>query len=265
MPLVATDLDGTLLRSDGTVSPYTAEVLRALDAQGVPVLFVTARPLRWMTDLWPLVGRHGLAVLSNGAVWYDVAGQRVRELRGIEPRAGIALCAELAQALPGAAFAIECLDGIRFDPDYVPDDYSAPDRPRGPLCEVWTSPAAKILVQGTQWQPSTLREIATSTVGDRAIVTWTSPHLLELSAPGVTKATTLARICTELGVPADDVVAFGDMPNDSAMLRWAGRSHAVANADREVLDLVDEVIPANDDDGVARTLQTLFSLTVHPR
>ena len=63
--LVATDLDGTLVRSDGTVSATTREVLAALDDRGVPVVIVTARPIRWMDDLWPIVGRHGLAIMLS--------------------------------------------------------------------------------------------------------------------------------------------------------------------------------------------------------
>ncbi len=79
--LVATDLDGTLVRSDGTVSELTRRVLAELDERDVPVVIVTARPLRWMDDLWPMVGRHGFAIVSNGAIWYDVAAGRVRDLQ----------------------------------------------------------------------------------------------------------------------------------------------------------------------------------------
>ena len=89
--LVATDLDGTLVRSDGTVSSATQELLATLDRRGVPVVFVTARPLRWMDDLWPMVGRHGMAIVSNGAILYDVAAGRARDVAGIDAAAGAAL------------------------------------------------------------------------------------------------------------------------------------------------------------------------------
>ncbi|HYH34044.1 MAG TPA: HAD family hydrolase, partial [Nocardioides sp.] len=89
--LVATDLDGTLLRSDGTVSERSREVLAALDRRGVPVVIVTGRPMRWLGDLLPIVGGHGLAIVSNGAAVYDVAAGRARDVRGIEPRAGLVL------------------------------------------------------------------------------------------------------------------------------------------------------------------------------
>src|SRR3954470_7622164 len=73
--LVATDLDGTLLHSDGTVTARTREVLDAVDRRGVTVVFVTGRPVRWMEPLWHHVGDHGLAICSNGGIVYDVPGR----------------------------------------------------------------------------------------------------------------------------------------------------------------------------------------------
>ena len=84
--LVATDLDGTLLHSDGTVTDRTREVLDALDAQGVTVVFVTGRPIRWMEPLWHHVGDHGLAICSNGGIVYDVPGRSVRRGADDPPR-----------------------------------------------------------------------------------------------------------------------------------------------------------------------------------
>jgi hydroxymethylpyrimidine pyrophosphatase-like HAD family hydrolase len=83
---------------------------------------------------------------------------------------------------------------------------------------------------------------------------------VEISAAGVTKASTLALLCRELGIGADEVVAFGDMPNDLAMLEWAGTSYAMANAHASVLALADRTAPAHDEDGVAAVLEQLFSL-----
>jgi HAD superfamily hydrolase (TIGR01484 family) len=126
--LVATDLDGTLVRSDGTISELTRRVLAELDERDVPVVIVTARPLRWMGDLWPMVGRHGFAIVSNGAIWYDVAAGRVRDLRGIEVEAGLRMCAAIAEAVPDAGFAIETLRGIAMDPGFGSPTSSASPR-----------------------------------------------------------------------------------------------------------------------------------------
>jgi hydroxymethylpyrimidine pyrophosphatase-like HAD family hydrolase len=76
----------------------------------------------------------------------------------------------------------------------------------------------------------------------------------------VTKARALASLAAELGVAAEDVVAFGDMPNDLEMLSWAGTSYAMANAHPSVRAAAALVAPGNDEDGVARILAELFGL-----
>ena len=98
-------------------------------------------------------------------------------------------------------------------------------------------------------------------MGHLVTTTWSSTGaLVEISAADVTKASTLALLCDELGVAREEVVAFGDMPNDLAMLRWAGTSYAMANAHPSVLDLADRRAPSNEDDGVAAVLEELFGL-----
>ncbi|MCD4532919.1 HAD-IIB family hydrolase [Nocardioides sp. cx-169] len=258
--LVATDLDGTLVRSDGTVSPRTAGVLAALDASGVPVVFVTARPLRWMEQIWPMVGAHGLAVVSNGAVLYDVTHREVREVRGLGAREGLAVVEAIAAAVPSATFAIECVDGLRVDERFVDVDGAGEQTARGPLAELWTAPVVKLLVRELDADPAELRRLVVDAVGQAAVPTWSVDHLVEISAPGVTKAATLSRVAAELGVSARDVVAFGDMPNDLPMLAWAGTPYAVANAHPDVLRAAGRVAPSNDEDGVAQILEGIYGL-----
>ena len=258
--LVATDLDGTLLRSDGAVSAYTASVLRDVLDGGVEVVFVTARPLRWMTQLWPYVGSRGLAVVSNGALLLDVATGEPLEVHGIDPVAGLALAAAIRVAVPGSDFAVETLSGIALDPSYDEPYHAPPDSPRGDLASVWTEPALKLLVRHRSMEPAAFRAAVQQVVGDSATPTWTVDGLVEISATDVTKGAALARLCELRGVAPADVVAFGDMPNDLPMLGWAGTSYAVANAHPSVLAAADHVAPANDEDGVAAVLARTFGL-----
>ena len=257
--LVATDLDGTLVPNDSTsVPPYTAEVLRSADAAGVPIVFVTARPLRWMDPLWQYVGRHGLAIVSNGAITYDVHAREVLTVTGLEADHGLDVVAAISAAVPGSAFAIECVDGIRLDPAYD-EPYPVPDgSPRGPMAEVWDRPAVKLLVRHPERADDAFREAVTVAVGDLATATWSGPGLVEVSAAGVTKASALVGLCERLGVSRDDVVAFGDMPNDIPMLTWAGTSYAMANAHESVREIADHVAPPCADEGVARVLAGLL-------
>lgn len=256
--LVATDLDGTLLRPDGTISERTGRVLAALDRRGIPVVFVTARPLRWMDELWPWVGQHGLAIVSNGAIIRDVANDRLDEVHGIDRSSGLELVAAITAALPQATYALEDVTGIRIGTGFVePGD--VPDRsPSGDLVDIWVDEAVKLMVRAPGVAPDRLRQRVIDSVAQRAVVTWSGDGLMEISAPGVTKAAALARIAARLQVAAVEVVAFGDMPNDLPMLTWAGSAVAVANADPAVLAVADRVTASHQDDGVAAMLELVF-------
>ena len=258
--LVATDLDGTLLRSDGTVSPRTRELLVELDEAGVPVVFVTGRPLRWMEELWGSVGAHGLAIVANGAVVYDVTARRVRDVTGIARDAGLQLAKVIAAELPGTAFAIETVDGLRLGDGFQGRRPFPEETPRGLLEDVWDQDAIKVLVRHPSVPFEELRDAVTAAVGDLATPSWSMEGLVEISAAGITKAATLERVSAELGVVAADVVAFGDMPNDLAMLTWAGTSYAMGNAHPSVLEVAAHVAPTNDEDGVATVLEQLCGL-----
>ncbi len=261
--LVATDLDGTLVPSGSAeLRAYTASVLRRLDDAGVPVVFVTARPLRWMVGLWPHVGSHGSAVVSNGAITFDVRSREIIDISGIAASVGIPLCEAIRAELPGARFAIECVDGIRLDSGYV-DPYPSPDVPRGTLAEIWTEPAVKLLVRHPDAPVDQFHERVSIVVGERATATWSVPGLVEISASGVTKASALRSLCDRMRVDARDVVAFGDMPNDIPMLEWAGTSYAMANAHPSVIDIADDLAPDCEEEGVAQVLERLVSDLEH--
>ncbi|SJN21450.1 HMP-PP hydrolase (pyridoxal phosphatase) Cof, detected in genetic screen for thiamin metabolic genes (PMID:15292217) [Microbacterium esteraromaticum] len=256
--LIATDLDGTLIPNAATEVPaFTARVLRRLDRQGVPVVFVTGRPLRWMDGLWPHVGTHGLAIASNGAITFSVPERKVVHLSGIEPTEGLALCDRISQLVPGAQFAIECVDGIRLDQRYPALPPQGHDVPRAPLRDIWDAPAAKLLVRHPNLESADFHSQMTEAVGHRATLTWSVSGLAEISARGVTKASALAELCRGLNVSTKDVVAFGDMPNDIAMLTWAGTAFAVADAHESVRAVAHEIVPSCAEEGVARTLDRL--------
>ena len=259
--LVATDLDGTLVRSDGTVSAYTRDVLAELDRRGVPVVFVTGRPLRWAEDVFEYVGGHGLAIVSNGGLVWDVARSAVHLLRPLDPAVGLEVCGLIREAAPGAAFAVESLAGIALEAGFHERHVLPEGARRGPLEELFDDPAIKVLARHEELPAQEFWDLAMLAVGDRAVVTWSSASaLLEISGAGVTKASTLALLCADHGVTADDVIAFGDMPNDLPMLGWAGTSYAMADAHPTVTAAADHVAPGHDDDGVARVLAGVFDL-----
>jgi HAD superfamily hydrolase (TIGR01484 family) len=267
--LVATDLDGTLLDDEGQLGAYTQEVLHRVQALGVRVVVVTARPLRWMDALWAQIGGDpaagggaggGVGIVSNGAITYDIGSREVLDCQGIPAETGLPIVEAIRAAAPGAAIALECLGGYRHEPAYVDLQPTPPDMRVGELADLWDEPAVKILAQHLTLDPQDFRTRVTAAVGERATPTWTTDHLVEISAVGVTKGGALASLCDRLGVTAAQVVAFGDMPNDLPMLTWAGTSYAVANAHESVRAAADHLAPPNTEHGVATVLADLFGL-----
>lgn len=256
--LVATDLDGTLLRSDGTGSKRTAEALRAVQAAGIRTVLVTARPPRWLDPLADLVGDGGVAICGNGAFVYDVPHRNVLSHQGIQPAAVAEIVADLRRELPGVTFAAERATGFALEEAYESEHPVPVDAVRGPIPTADGGVVGKLLGRHPSIPEAEFLKRVAEVVGERGIVAYSGAGgLAEISAPGVTKAAGLEAWCAELGLDAADVWAFGDMPNDLPMMVWAGTSFAVANAHPDVVAAADQVCPSNDEDGVAQVLERL--------
>jgi HAD superfamily hydrolase (TIGR01484 family) len=257
--LVATDLDGTLLRTDRTVSRGTRLVLDGLHARGITVLFVTARPPRWALEVAHLVGEHGLIIAGNGAFLLDAASGRVLEDHAIEPALVRELVVDLRREIPGIGFAAETVDGPLYEVVY-PDIHPAWRPVDAPVVDLSRTevPVGKLLARTLEIPADEVPRRVAEVVGERAAVSFSGPEgLAEISPAGVSKASALRDWCAQHDIPLDRVWAFGDMPNDLPMLLLAGTSFAVANAHPDVLAIADVVCPSNDDDGVAAVLSLL--------
>jgi Cof subfamily protein (haloacid dehalogenase superfamily) len=268
--MVATDLDGTLLRSDGSVSDRTRAALQAAAEAGLVVAFVTGRPPRWLDVLAESTGYVGIAVGANGALLYDMTEVRLVSAQLLEPALMVEIGNDLRAEFPEVGFAIEYGDGFAAEPNYVHDwDINPPYDRRGEpiaepligaLSEIAAQPAVKLLAKDAAADPDAFLAAAVAIVGERATITHSSSFgLLEVSAYGVTKATGLATLAESHGIAPHEVWAVGDMPNDVPMLQWAGRAYAVANAHPEVVAVADDVIGSNDEDAVAQLIEGLLA------
>lgn len=256
---MATDLDGTIVRHDGSISPRTRAALTAVQDAGIRVVFVTGRPPRWMHSVAEQTGHRGLAVCANGAYVYDLHSEAVVEQFPLSVEAALAAVRAVRSVLPQAAFGVESLDGFSHDERYTPRwDVGSPRI--APVEALLDRPIAKLLVRDEESDGDTMLARARPALDGLADVTHSNVNdcLLEVSAHGVSKATTLEKLATKWGVRHDEVIAFGDMPNDVAMLRWAGLGYAVADAHAEVLAAVDHVTAGVEDDGVASVVERLL-------
>lgn len=257
--VVATDLDGTLLDRRGEVTARTRAALRRLWRLGIETVLVTARPPRWIDPLADLVGGHGVAICANGAFVYDVAVRQVTEVLGMAPERVRELACDIRGAVPGVVFAAELADGFYAEPNFPARHPLSRENERSALAiEQVAAPVGKLLARAPHADEEDFLARVVSVVGTRGIVAYSGAvGLAEIGPPGVTKASALRAWCTLRGIDAAQVWAFGDMPNDVPMLTWAGVSFAMANGHEQARAAASYTCPGNDDDGVARTLESI--------
>jgi Cof subfamily protein (haloacid dehalogenase superfamily) len=260
--LIVSDMDGTLLRWDETVSAATVAELDRWRSGGVPVVLATGRPPRWMHDIRAVL-RSGTAVCCNGAVTIDLERFEVLDEDLLTPETLRAVSIELRRRQPDTWFAVEYGDQFRHEPTYKPRwDVDAPGVAEATLEEMVVAPVAKLLARHERLSPEEFVTIVDDVIGDLATVTHSSSDALaEISAPGVTKASGLAKVAARHGIEPADVVVFGDMPNDIAAFEWVraggGRAVAMAHAHPDLAAVATDVTGTNDEDGVAAFLSSL--------
>ncbi|MDX6355755.1 MAG: hypothetical protein QOF98_2658 [Streptomyces sp.] len=259
--LVATDLDGTLLRTDGTVSQESRDALAAATAAGAAHIIVTGRSVPWTRQILDDLGYDGLAVCGQGGQLYDAGGHRLLTSVTLDRQVGALALAKIEAEVGPLAIAAS-RDGLAgevlIDEGYV---YN-PELPVIRMADsggLWSAPINKIYIQHLGGLGDDALALAAQQVaGDLVGVTMAGEHIVELLPLGLTKATGLSLAARRLGVTAAETIAFGDMPNDIPMFAWAGHGVAMANAHPDLKAVADEVTASNDADGIAVVLRRLL-------
>ena len=262
--LIASDVDGTLLDADETVTVRTRDAVAAAIAAGATFVLATGRPPRWIAPVVDALGFAPMSVCANGAVLYDPATDRIVSARTLSTDL-LAVLAEIAtRAIPGAGLAVERVGRSAHDaatPQFVSSPgyehaWLNPDNTEVSLADLLSAPAVKLLVRMAGARSADMAAALAPHIGIEGDITYSTDNgLVEIVPLGVSKASGIEQVAGPLEIAADDVVAFGDMPNDVSMLAWAGHGVAMGNAHPEVLAVADEVTAPNTEDGVARVLE----------
>ncbi|MGI9015830.1 MAG: HAD family hydrolase [Euzebya sp.] len=261
--MIATDIDGTLLRSDGTVSARTRAAVAAVENAGLTFVLVTGRPPRWLAPVRDQLDHRGVAICANGALVMDLHSEKVVQVNAFEADVARTVLKHLRTISDQLGFGVEWPDGFAHERNY-PRGIRQSEMVAHAVTgvtedeEFFARPVIKFLVRGEGQVIEDLAAAASDLTQGLATVTWSGIGLLEISAADVTKASALEHFAKSQGISADEVVAFGDMPNDLAMLTWAGLGVAVANAHPLVLQAADQTTSSNDEDGVAAVLERLL-------
>lgn len=262
--LVASDVDGTLLDQHERVSERTRRAVLAMVAGGTPFVLSTGRPPRWISPVVDELGFAPMCVCANGAVIYDSGTDRILDAQTLSSETLHRLAEIAYDALPGCGLAAERVGASAHDaatPQFVSSPgyehaWLNPDNTEVSKSEVLDVPAVKLLIRLSSASSGDMVAALEPLIGGRADLTFSTDNgLIELSAPGVSKASGLAIVAERLSVVPDDIAAFGDMPNDVPMLKMVGLGVAMGNAHPEAIAAANEVTTTNADDGVARVLE----------
>jgi Cof subfamily protein (haloacid dehalogenase superfamily) len=264
--MIASDLDNTLLTSAKEISPRTREAVSEAHAAGLILLTATGRQLATMPQA-VLDTEIGFAVASNGAVGFDFQRDLVLFTELLPVAAQQTIVEYLSERAPGVGFSAARGTGDTF---YAEPEYQAQVLSRemlhdrrtivvAELEQVISEPTIKLVVRHPEFSPDELLAMLDESGLEGFHATTSGAPFVEIAAGGINKATGLARVCAELDLTADEVMAVGDAKNDVEMLEWAGIGVAMANARPQAKAAADFEIPSNEEDGLAQLIEAMLS------
>lgn len=255
--LIACDIEGTLVRAGRRATPAVLDAIAAVHAAGHHLVVATGASLSSAVQVVRRLGiREGWVVAANGAVTAHLRadGYSVVDVR---PLAAEPVCRLVARTRPDLVLAAEVVGtGYRVTRRFPERQLSGHQEVLGELHEVWARPTPRLVVYGQWAQRLTPALRASGVTAVPARVDW-----VDVTAPGVSKATALEKIRAELGVAQSRTVAVGDGENDLEMLRWAATSIAMGHAPESVRAVADRVTGTVDQDGAAGALRDALLLS----
>lgn len=271
--LIALDLDGTLLRSDQTISPYTKDVLLQLKEDGHVVVIATGRSNRISIKYYKELGLETPLINSNGAHVHHPTNKKWRTryapIKHQTAQDIIHMCDEVE---PNNILATVYDDVYleRFDQriyDFFAGKEGDDSFKIGQLKQLLQADPSILMIYPDEVQvPAIMDYISHSPHAD--IVehrTWGPPlHVVEVMQRGLNKATALKEVADEYDIKRKHIIAFGDEGNDLEMLDYAGIGVAMGNAVDDAKSVAKVVTDCNESDGIGKMLAEHFNLKIQP-
>lgn len=269
-PLVALDVDGTILHHDGHLSDRVVAAVGALACTPAHVMIATGRsvlatlPVLKSLDLM-VDGTY--AVCSNGAVTIVIdstarEGYRVHDVVTFDPRPAVEL---VQRALPGVLIAVEEVGrGFKVNELFPEPELSGEQRAVSAQ-ELVSTRATRVTVRDLSSTPDEFAEVI-ERIGLHGVnyaigfSAW-----LDLAPEGVSKASALEQVRRVLQVEPGDTVGVGDQRNDLEMLHWAAWGVAMGQAPPEVVAAADDTTGTVDEDGLATVLDDVLATVLARR
>ena len=263
--LIVTDMDGTFLGADSTASRANCDAVYRAAAIGVPTVFATGRASRNLQPLDPVRDAHPLVIASNGAVITDLDSNAILHHYPLDPQVTATVAEDVRAVLPDVTYAVEYLRTWGREEKY-PLTWYAEAEVIAPVEDLLTHDAVvKLLVRANIPTPNLMAAVA-PVVGDRLTVTYSfvsEMGFLEVSPPGISKASALRQVLSDLSIPPSDVAGFGDMPNDLAMLDLVGHPFVMENGHDLLKERGFPVCGDHDDSAFGVTVMEILGLSPH--
>lgn len=263
---VASDLDGTLLNTEHSLSPFTKKILQALREMGIHFAFATGRHHIDVTQMRENMEIDAFMITSNGARVHDSNGNLVFS-RSFDPN----LAKELAVICKDSPYIYTHVyrgdDWLINKPDAYSLSFFVDTKFKYQFFDPTnfdTSDIAKIYFTTSDISHNhylvELKDKIEKQYGNKVSIAFSTPNCLEVMAENVTKGSALKLVVESLGYQLKDSIAFGDGMNDYEMLNMAGKGCIMQDASPELKALLPEleVIGSNADDAVPHYLANLL-------
>ncbi|MGN1378030.1 MAG: Cof-type HAD-IIB family hydrolase [Dorea sp.] len=265
--MIGMDLDGTLLTTEKKLTPYTRDVLKRAIAQGIIVLPATGRPVSGVPEEIMHFPGIRYAVTANGGRIVDVQENRTiyENLVPVDKAYAILSVFEKYDTLreiyyDGIGYSEETmLKNIHryIEPGPMADYMVATRRPVPDVHAKFVEtnrPVDKVqgIFASLADKDEALKELEKITDIE---ITGALSQNVEINARDVDKGNALLRLGQILGIPGEEIMAFGDGTNDRKMLEKVGTGVAMANGVPEVKAAADYITASNDEEGVARFIE----------
>ena len=254
--MIAVDLDGTLLRSDGSLGVKTVKAIEEATRQGIRVVVASARAPRNTQQVYHHLGLDTWQINHNGALVYDQPNRQTIEHHPIDghvARQVVELARRAFRQVPIGVEVVDTLYTDEVDPGQDRAHAGITDGSKS-LDQLLDEPITKIFMTGPPGRLGEIQSAIQQRLHDRVDFATSHLRLLQVICAGVDKARGLETTAAHYGVDRARVMAIGDAPNDLGMMKWAGMSIAVKNAWNDVRKAAHFVVQSNDEDGVAEAI-----------
>lgn len=258
--LVVSDVDGTLVRTDKSIAPSTIAAVQRLQAAGVPLSIVSARPPRGMRWIQQTLGLTGPLAGFNGGSLIAPDGAILQQR--LVPKAAARTALALLKARGVSAWLFTADEWLILDPLGPHVDHERRtvrfDERVVDSFEPYLDQVGK-LVGCTDDAPllASVEQELQTLLGDSAAARRSQTYYLDVTHHEANKGNAIRLLAGQLGVDVEEVAVLGDMMNDVPMFRVAGYSVAMGNASAEVQGYASDVTSGNDVDGWGEAIDRL--------